>query len=195
MGSEIHFTNCWDFSRRQPAQSFDCAFIDPPYMDGKKVKTDPVDWIELQRVLMPFGDVVLFEKPGRVFPSKPSYTIEWQHPALPKNTTKKLADPREMIYIWQRGTYNNRAITGMCDANMSAVRHDVLEGFQLADEEKPFSLIWFLMELLTGRGSRVFDPFAGTGTVGAVGAVLHRDVIACENNARRYDIAKWRMAL
>ena len=159
--------------------------------------------IAFMRSIIP-GNIITFEKPNRRFDIQPTHIYYWIKPSLPKNTVNQLADPVEWIYVWRGGwdertnrggCYNGPMKSGMQNGNYNTVRHDLVEGAQLIPEQKPLSLILWLMELHTNAGDNVLDICAGAGTTLKAGTQLGRKVYGCEKIRSTYEIAAKRNGL
>lgn len=141
------------------------------------------------------GNIITFEKPNRRFEIQPTHIYYWIKPSLPKNTVNQLADPVEWIYVWQNGCYNGPKKSKMQNGNYNTVRYDLVEGAQLIPEQKPLSLLLWLLELHTSPGDSIVDICAGVGTTLAAGDILGRKTYGCEKNTATCDIARTRLGL
>lgn len=178
--SRLYNMTYQDFFNAGNIEGFDHLITDITYGDDFDIR--------FFQSIIP-GNIITFEKPNRRFDIQPTHIYYWIKPSLPKNTVNQLADPVEWMYVWRRGCYNGPKKSKMQNGNYNTVRYDLVEGAQLISEQKPLSLLLWLLELHTCPGDSVLDICAGAGTTLKAGDLLGRKAYGCEKTRATYEIA------
>jgi len=133
------------------------------------------------------GSVILFCDPTRRPPGPaPDEVLVWLKPPAYKNVSKRCAKMFEEILVYRGGesVFNClhwSSMTGIfTDGFVTKVDHPYA---------KPPTLIEKLVLMYTDPGDLVYDPFCGSGTVGAACLKHGRKYVGCEIERKYYDMA------
>lgn len=134
------------------------------------------------------GNVILFCDPTkRPAGRNPDEVLVWLKPPAYKNVSKRCAKMFEEILVYRgRDSVFNplhwSSMTGM-----------FTDGFVVKPDHpyaKPLTLMEKLVLMYTNPGDLVYDPFCGSGTVGAACVKHGRKYVGCEIDRRFYEIAR-----
>lgn len=184
---KIENIDAFEFMRSMPTDKlFDAVISDPPYED---ILNGPalLSWLK-QRCR---GNIILFCAPENRFfvPSEYAY---WIKPTSTKNYSKHLGRFVEWILIERQGSVFNADLHW---SNYIGVYTDTLLERQVHPYQKPISLLERLISIYTRPGDTVFDPFAGSGSVGVACKNLGRGYMGCEIDSGYYQVAKDRLGI
>ena len=163
-----------------PDKSIDCVLTDPPYDFSDEMKRTLME--EFRRVCK--GAIIIFCPPENQWVGTPDQYLFWVKPISTKNTSRSYSRFVEMIFVWNGPVWN-------ADGHWSQYTNvftDLVDG-KLHPYQKPTSLISRLVRNHTNAGDVVFDPFMGSGTVGAVCQSLDRNFVGCEINETNFIVA------
>jgi site-specific DNA-methyltransferase (adenine-specific) len=186
---ELHLGDCVEYMRTLPDQSIDVIVTDPPYGIGK-AKWDisfPTDWIdEAWRVT---SRMLVMQGSGGVV-----------------NAGQAIGKYRECVVLHSRNGMSRSAIAFgnyipvlACGDWKWKARPNLL-AFNVSMKEKidhpcpkPLAAMELLIDRYTEPGWTVFDPYAGSGTIGVACVKAGRKFIGCEIEPKYFDIAKTRI--
>lgn len=218
-GWELHQGDSLDVVRTLESSTFDAVIADPPYMIGATsigddnhksgsyydlMNTWPFYsmWMgEAWRILKPTGYLVTFMN-WRTFPmifraiaeaGIPAHSLapwdkEWIGPA----TDKQLRPTYELILFCGKpeARIANRSKSDIFRCKWMAAHC----GDSGHPAQKPVPLLREIIELVTEKGAKVFDPFSGSSTTGIAALQLNRKFVGVEGNATWFKDSARRLA-
>ena len=161
--------------------SIDLIVTDPPYDFTEAQKL--IYHLEMLRICK--GTVIVFAPPDNQWVLPADQYGFWIKPISTKNTSRKYSKFVEMIFFYKDGIWNP-------DRHWSQyvnVFNDFVDT-TAHPHRKPPSLIKRLILNHSNPGSKVFDPFMGSGVVGEVCLAEGRVFYGCEKNKEIYTQTK-----
>ncbi len=135
------------------------------------------------------GNIVLFcdarQRPVSV--DNPDEVLFWQKPVCTKWSTKRCNRFIEEILVFKGRPPVFNPI------HWSSMTGIFTDGFVKKPEHpyaKPLSMVEKLVLMYSNPGDTIFDPFAGSGTVGVAARIHGRKYIGCEINTQFFDLAR-----
>jgi|SRR3990167_800265 len=158
-------------------RQFDLIIVDPPYQKGVTKYFN-----NFKTKLKSNGQILWFVQPTELYdlPERPKQILIWKEPQSPKPIKKKYKEFFDIIAWYAYGNYTfNKLLWNL----MTSVFEDiVIRDRRLHRWEKPETLIERLILVHTNNKDRIFDPFAGSGTVKRVTKRLNRKYLGYEIN-------------
>lgn len=170
-----------------PDQSVDFILTDPPYDFGD----DDKHYIHthMQRVCK--GALAVFSPPENQWVLPADQYLFWIKPISTKNTSKSYSRFVEMIFLYNRGVWNNNRHW----SQYTNVFTDIVDDASIHPYRKPLSMLERLVRNHTNEGDTIFDPFAGSASVLEVCKKLNRNYIGFEKDKSIYVANKIRLGV
>lgn len=192
---KIWIGDCIDFLRLLPDKSIDLILTDPPYgigMDGRKNIACGKDWTGAGNWDEARPDKIYFDEMLRVSKRQIIWGGNYYADFLP---------PSSGWLVWNKGTRNFSLGDGeLAWSSMDrALRIKDLSWAQALRDgkrhptQKSVELFKWCIELGSGEGELVLDPFAGSGTTAQAARQMNRRFILVEKNPIYADVCDSRV--
>jgi DNA modification methylase len=198
MGYEIHLGDCLEILPTLPDASVDCVITDPPYNVGFDYdggvddrKKNYSDWCkawfsELRRICK--GPIAISVGQANLSTwaiiAPPDWWIAWWKPAAMGRCVVGFNN-------WEPIALYGKPKRAGCDVIRATIKPDKSIGWHPCP--KPLEWATKQVELLTGPGAMVLDPFLGSGTTGTACIKAGRNFIGIEKMPTYYDMARKRL--
>lgn len=167
----ITYGNAKDLLPELDGKCVDIVLTDPPYALSRAEQ----EWYHSEFERISKGWIIVFGSPENQWcGGNADQYLFWLKPISTKNTSKSYSRFVEMIFVYNRGTWNvNRHWS-----QYTNVFQDLVDTTKNHPYRKPPSLIERLILNHTSVGETILDPFAGTNIIGETANKLYRDCIA-----------------
>lgn len=118
-------------------------------------------------------------------------SVPWVRWSMPQLSADRPPSGCEMIVLAWGTDRGKKSWNG--PGNLTHFDHKCLRGSEKHKAEKPLDQVLDLVEYFSNPGETVFDPFAGSGTIGLACKILGRDFVGSEIDPEWHDRAKARI--
>lgn len=172
MTHTLYVGNAFNILPRFRNHAFDAVITDVPYDLNEKQKK----FIHSHLLRLSKGTIIVFSPPENQWILPADQYLFWVKPTSTKNTSKSYSRFVEMMFVYNRGTWN----VGRHWSQYTNVFTDLVDDTHLHLYRKPPSLIQRLILNHTNVGDLILDPFAGSGVVAECAKLLNRNSVSIE---------------